>query len=182
MSSKSRTSGPKGGVWSVQKKVWTLRNFRGKFFWGAEISTPIFENFHLWDFFSKNLILPQTSNQPKIAANTYFWLRLKYVVHPSKICFLVQKFLSEISTGVRNFCRILVKIQKNDFSWIEILGRNFCRMTEISAKNRSLDIMSKHIFNMSTGYNQLKSYEILNFFSKMAFLAKNADYGQKGHF
>ena len=48
---------------------------------------------------------------------------------------------AEIS--VRNFWQSLTKMKKNDFSWIEILGRNFCPMTEISAQNRSLDIMSK---------------------------------------
>ena len=48
--------------------------------------------------------------------------------------FFGEKFLSEISTWVKNFCWILVKMKKKYFFWIEILGRNFWPMTEISAQ------------------------------------------------
>ena len=47
-------------------------------------------------------------------------------------------------------------------------------MTEISAKNQTSDIFAKHISDISTEYNYVKSYEIFNFLSKIAILAQTA--------
>ena len=125
------------GVTWVQNFLHTSYLRAKCFFWRAEISTPIFENFHLWDFFSKKSILPYTSNQPKIAANEYFWPRLKIFAQLCEMSYGVQKFLSEISTGVRNFCQSLTKMKKKRVSTHSILtqkflhhDRNFCRKSK----------------------------------------------------
>ena len=57
-----KNMGDRGVVYRVKQILEIPYFVAKKFFCDAEISAPIFENFHLWDFFSKNLILPQTSN------------------------------------------------------------------------------------------------------------------------
>ena len=145
--------GDRGGTCGVQNFSETSYYLPQKFFWGAEISVPIFEKFHLWDFFSKKMIFVYTSNQHKIATNDYFCPRFKIWAQLCNIFSGVQKFLSEISTGVRNFWRSLEKMKINKVFYTQFWRRNFCSMVEISAENENFDISSKHTFKISTGYN-----------------------------
>ena len=91
------------------------------FFWRAEISTPIFENFHLWDFFSKKLIFFKISNWLKITSNSYFYVRLTYVVH------LWRPKIFGLKIFIRNFYmgqKFLSNFGQNEKKWL-FLDRNF---------------------------------------------------------
>ena len=133
-----------GGVKLVSIKSFDPQKYSRKIFFGCRNFYTDFWKFSFVGFFSKNLILLLTSNWPNIPANGYFPLK-KNMLHN----------YATYLRGCRNFWQSLAKMKKNEFRHIRFWRRNFCTMTEISAENQSLDIMSKHIVKISTltGYN-----------------------------
>ena len=103
-------------------------------FWGsAEISAgPChIANFGHFGFFQTRI--SKNSNYDISVVYEWIFLNPTYVVEVTWTFYMMQKFLPEISKGVRNFCQILKKIVKNALSKLVIFvqkflseGRNFC--------------------------------------------------------